>query len=223
MEWMFEGCKSLDSLDLSSFDTREVERFAGMFEACSNLTYVKISNFNTSKAEFCTSMFSGCTKLTSIDISNFDSSNTLSIKDMFKNCSSLTSFDASNLNIDRIITNSYEELSTPSDYGWRPDISWIKLETAKTIKDIFFGCSALTRLNIGNNDFSSLKYNREEIGNVFNKVGTFDNPCQLIVGPNFNKSVLGVKHDNGKGGFYRWLGGYFTLEATESTSSDTSY
>lgn len=223
MDVMFEGCKSLDSLDLSNFDTRGVERFTGMFEACSNLTYVKINGFNTSKAVFCTSMFSGCTKLTSIDISTFDLSNVLSIEDMFKNCSSLTSIDISNLNIGRIITNRYEQLSTPAEDGWRPDISWINLRTAESVKDIFYGCSGLKRLNIGNNDFSSLKYNREAIGNVFNKVGTFDNPCQLIVGPNFNKSVLGVKHDNGNGGFYRWLGGYFTLEATKSTSSNTSY
>lgn len=38
---MFSGCASLTTLDLSSFDTSNVEDISSMFEGCNSLTEIK--------------------------------------------------------------------------------------------------------------------------------------------------------------------------------------
>ena len=45
MHWMFYGCSSLISLDLSSFDTKKVENINEMFNGCTNLRYINLKNF----------------------------------------------------------------------------------------------------------------------------------------------------------------------------------
>ena len=66
MAYMFFGCKNLESLDLSHFDTTSITGTCGI-----------------------SSMFEECTKLTSLDISNFDISKDIWIYHEFENCSSL--------------------------------------------------------------------------------------------------------------------------------------
>lgn len=45
MENMFNCCRSLESLDLSSFNTSNVERMWGMFNECENLKELNLSSF----------------------------------------------------------------------------------------------------------------------------------------------------------------------------------
>ena len=47
MDYMFESCSALTSLDVSSFDTSDVKTMTGMFEYCSGLISLDLSNFNT--------------------------------------------------------------------------------------------------------------------------------------------------------------------------------
>ena len=71
MKKMFSGCSSLTSLDLSHFDTRNVEIMIEMFRNCESLTSLDLSNFETQNCESMRGMFSGCKKLTYLDISGF--------------------------------------------------------------------------------------------------------------------------------------------------------
>ena len=59
------------SLDLSNFDTRNVERMNNMFSGCSSLTSLDISNFETYNLENMNEMFSNCSCLKYLDISGF--------------------------------------------------------------------------------------------------------------------------------------------------------
>ena len=68
---MFDGCISLKELDLSNFNTENVETMSNMFFGCSSLKKLKISNFNTNKVKDFSHMFNKCSKLTVLDISNF--------------------------------------------------------------------------------------------------------------------------------------------------------
>ena len=43
--YMFSGCFSLTSIDLSRFDTENVINYEGLFYNCKNLNYVDISSF----------------------------------------------------------------------------------------------------------------------------------------------------------------------------------
>ena len=47
MNSMFSNCKNLASLNLSHFDTSNVENMGHMFYACSSLTSLNLSNFKT--------------------------------------------------------------------------------------------------------------------------------------------------------------------------------
>ena len=57
---MFEGCKSLKQLNLSSFNTNKVTNMISMFEGCSSLNELNISNFNFDNVTDMVYMFEGC-------------------------------------------------------------------------------------------------------------------------------------------------------------------
>ena len=44
---MFRNCKSLKSIDLSNFNTQNVNNMRGMFHGCRYLSNIDLSNFNT--------------------------------------------------------------------------------------------------------------------------------------------------------------------------------
>ena len=66
MNYMFDGCYDLISLDVSSFDTSKVTTMDSMFQDCTSLTSLTLSNFNTSNVTYMDSMFYGCTNLKTI-------------------------------------------------------------------------------------------------------------------------------------------------------------
>ena len=64
MNSMFNGCSSLTSLDLSSFNTSKVENTYYMFHNCSNLKTIYVSDkFTTDKVTYGDYMFDGCDQL----------------------------------------------------------------------------------------------------------------------------------------------------------------
>ena len=86
---MFDSCRVLTSLDLSSFDTSNVTDMFNMFSFCSNLTSLDLSSFDTSNVTNMTSMFEGCVDITSLDLSGWDISDSTFIDDMFLGCGNL--------------------------------------------------------------------------------------------------------------------------------------
>ena len=95
---MFSGSESLTSLDLSSFNTSQVTNMHDMFYLCSGLTSLDLTHFNTSKVTNMNLMFGYCTNLTSLDLSSFNTSQVTDMTYMFSNCQSLTSLDLSSFN-----------------------------------------------------------------------------------------------------------------------------
>ena len=103
----FADCSSLTSVDLSAFDTSNVEDMGAMFENCTNLASVDVSGFNTSKCVNMCRMFSCCSNLKTITgLTGFDTSKTgqlnssgidkgNGINGMFQSCSVLESLDLS--------------------------------------------------------------------------------------------------------------------------------
>ena len=89
MSYMFRGCSSLKSLDLSNFNTPNVERMGYMLSDCSSLESLDLSNFNTPNVIEMDYMFSGCSSLKSLDLSNFNTTKVENMENVFANCSSL--------------------------------------------------------------------------------------------------------------------------------------
>ena len=60
---MFKECSSLQSINLSSFNTTNVKDMNNMFTYCSSLQSIDLSSFNTTNVEDISGMFNGCSSL----------------------------------------------------------------------------------------------------------------------------------------------------------------
>ena len=59
MRDMFSNCSSLTSLNLSNFNTNNVNDMNSMFSFCSSLISFNLSNFNTNNVNDMNSIFKG--------------------------------------------------------------------------------------------------------------------------------------------------------------------
>jgi len=146
MRYMFRECSSLKSIDLSSFNTSNVNNISFMFYECSSLTSINLSLFNTSNVNDMSSVFSGCSSLKSIDLSSFNTSNVNDMSYMFGECSSLKSIDLSSFNTSNVNDMSYM-------FGECSSLKSINLSSFNTsnvnnMKYMFFKCSSLKKENI---------------------------------------------------------------------------
>ena len=140
MNNMFNDCRKLTSLDVSSFDTSSATLMKYMFYNCSKLKSIDISRFNTSNVENMKQLFAYCYNLTSIDVSNFDTSKVTSMVQMFHHCENLKS-----LNLSKFNTSKVEDL-----------------------KDLFAYCFQLTSLDLSNFDISNVKNMRGIFYSLYN-------------------------------------------------------
>lgn len=125
---MFDGCSSLQEIDMSYFDTSNVTSMVAMFHRCENLETLTLSNdFKTSNVTSMLMMFLDCKKLTTLNLSNFDTSNVTNMEMMFSGCISLTKiitgtgFDTSNVTSSNYMfsscTSLVGEAGTNYDYS----------------------------------------------------------------------------------------------------------
>ena len=103
MALMFFRCFSLTSLDLSNFNTSKVTDMYQMFYCCYSLTSLNLSNFNTHLVKNMGSMFGGCSSLKSLDLSSFDTSKVIFMDNMFSYCRSLMSLNLSSFDTSKVI------------------------------------------------------------------------------------------------------------------------
>ena len=102
MSWMFLGCESLLKLDLSSFDTSQVESMNGMFQQCFSLREMDLSSFDTSEVTNMMYMFSECENLRELSLRHFDTSNVTDMFEMFSWCGRLEELDVSRFDTARV-------------------------------------------------------------------------------------------------------------------------
>ena len=103
MSYMFQGMTMLQTINLSSFNTTpKVRDVSYMFSYCVSLTNLDISNFDTSNVENMECMFSNCNKIKKLDLRNFDTSKVTSMSHMFAWCHSLIELNVSNFNTSKV-------------------------------------------------------------------------------------------------------------------------
>ncbi|BDR57157.1 BspA family leucine-rich repeat surface protein [Xylocopilactobacillus apis] len=170
---LFAGCSSIESLDLSTFNTpnvtimyrlvqkctnlkrvtfgpnfitSNVDDFSGMFEGDKSLTDLDVSHFDTSKAENTYAMFSMCESLEAIDVSHFDMSHVTNANWMFLNC-----FKLKELNTSGFITTSLTNMQ--SMFSGCPlithlDLSKFDVSNVTDMSYLFENSSGLTELDL---------------------------------------------------------------------------
>ena len=89
MAGMFDHCEILTSLNVSNFNTQNVENMHDMFGCCYNLTSINVLNFDTSKVKIIQGMFNRNHGLTNLDLSNFNINSVTNMKYMFLESKSL--------------------------------------------------------------------------------------------------------------------------------------
>ena len=86
MDYVFDGCSSLEEINLSNFNTNKVIEMKYMFSDCSSLKELNLTNFNTHKVSNMRGMFKNCSSLKKLNIDNFIS-NKADMREMFEGCS----------------------------------------------------------------------------------------------------------------------------------------
>ena len=140
MGWMFKGCGSLTSLDLSSFDTSQVTDMEEMFSGCESLTALDLSSFDTSEVSYMRGMFYRCKSLTALDLSSFDTSNVTDMRGMFYSCESLTTIYCNSSWSDRLSDDMFSGCNSlrgaATNVGNSYDVSMANPETGYFTKKV---------------------------------------------------------------------------------------
>ena len=102
MSFIFNKCSSLTNINLSNFNTQDVNNMGFMFCKCSSLTNINLSNFNTQNVIHMSWMFSGCSSLKNLNLENFSTQNVKDMFGMFNDCSSLKNLNLDNFNTQKV-------------------------------------------------------------------------------------------------------------------------
>ena len=127
MAYMFASNSSLETLDLSSFDTEELTDIGSMFAGCTNLTSINFDNWHPTLYDF-VGVFYNCNKLVSLNLSEFNVTNAKNFQIAFYGNTSLTTLNIST---------------------WKPT-------NVTNLKSTFSGCKVLEEIDLsGFTKFSS--------------------------------------------------------------------
>ena len=146
---MFRGMSSLESVDLSCFDTSEVTYMSEMFFDCKKMTSVTFgSNFNTGNVTDMSWMFYNCSSLTSLDVSGFNTGNVTNMQDMFSSCEKLTSLDVSGFDTGKV-TNMQSMFSSCKNLTSITFGSSFNTGNVTDMSSMFSSCKNLTSITFG--------------------------------------------------------------------------
>ena len=120
------GTNNSKTVDLSSFNTKNVTNMAGLFHQ-SNFEELDLSNFDTSNVFDMANMFSNTYRLTNLDLSTFNTSNVDSMIGMFNGSNvrsvDLSSFDTKNVrNMNLMFNATLIEKLDLSSFELREDV-----------------------------------------------------------------------------------------------------
>ena len=102
MGYLFQGCISLTSVDISNLNNLNINSLNYMFNNCYSLKYINLFNFDNPNIKEMNKMFENCKDLTSIDLSNFDTSKVTNMDYLFYNCEKLEYINLFNFRDDSI-------------------------------------------------------------------------------------------------------------------------
>lgn len=147
MRLMFSSCASLETLDLSSFNTEKVKYMYAMFDGAKNLRSIKLpKGFIGSSVTDLNATFKGCESLTELDLSGSNSENVKDMKAMFYGSRALSKLDLTDFKTGQVTTmeNMFCICSTLETL----DVSSFNTENVTTMLGMFNNCSSLRSLDL---------------------------------------------------------------------------
>lgn len=220
VDYMFENCKGITTIDLSAFKTQELTNMSRMFTGCSLLTSVTFpASFDTSKVTNMSLLFQSCTALTSPGISGFNTQSVTTMENLFADCAGLTSINLANWNVQNV-TNmksmfngclKLTEITFPDVFNTanvtdmsflfsrcgalkKIDLSSFKTESLTVMEGMFYTCGALEEVNLSSFDAQNVtNANYMFYGcNALNKV-----IAPAKIGESFSTALPSTKFWNG--------------------------
>ena len=118
---MFYRLKYVTTIDINTINTSKTLNMRSLFDGCYSLQNLDLSNFSTSNVNNMGYMFVG-TKFTKLDLTLFNTNNVVDMKCMFSNMYYLTTLDLSTFNMSKVTTvtdmlnniASLKQLKTPN-------------------------------------------------------------------------------------------------------------
>lgn len=147
MRLMFSSCTSLETLDLSSFNTEKVKTMYAMFDGSKNLRSIKLpKGFIGSSVTDLNATFKGCESLTELDLSGSNAENVKDMDEMFYGCRALSKLDLTDFKTGQVTTmeNMFCICSTLETL----DVSSFNTENVTTMLGMFNNCSSLRSLDL---------------------------------------------------------------------------
>ena len=169
MMQMFVGLYSCTSLDLSTFDTRNVTSMYQMFAHDRSLVNLNLANFNTWLVTDMAGMFEDLSNAVSLDLSNFNTSNVIDMNSMFAQTHKLKILNLGHLNTSRVTT--MEKMFNDMWALENLDVSSFDTSNVTTMKEMFSGVTKITTLNL--NNFNTSKVT--DMSNMFNSMLAIEN------------------------------------------------
>ncbi len=164
MRLMFSSCASLETLDLSSFNTEKVKYMYAMFDGAKNLRSIKLpKGFIGSSVTDLNATFKGCESLTELDLSGSNSENVKEMNEMFYGCRALSKLDLTDFKTGQVTTmeNMFCICSTLETL----DVSSFNTENVTNMLGMFNNCSSLRSLDLSGFNTANVT----QMSSMFNK------------------------------------------------------
>lgn len=156
MRAMFRSCLSIETIDISSFDTSNVTNMQDMFAMWDSENEKVIENqltdiifgdnFNTNNLTTITQMFIGCNNLKEIDVSDWNTSKITNMYSAFAWCTSLKKLDLSKWDTSNVVGMDWMFMNCHN----LQDLNVSTWDTRKVtrMRQMFAECISLTNLNL---------------------------------------------------------------------------
>lgn len=184
LDYLFAGCTSLKTVELSDYLAYRTESMASMFAGCSALTSVSMEGNFGGDVTNMHAMFSGCSALVALELPEGFGSSATDMGSMFEGCSSLASLtlpydfgfsvnDASSL---------FEDCSNLTLFTFPSDFSYWR--SLRNMSSMFKNCSNLTQVSLPDTDFS---YSTTDVSSMFEGCSKL---VSLTLPKEFDESVI---------------------------------
>ena len=156
MMQMFIGLYSCTSLDLSTFDTRNVTSMYQMFAHDRSLVNLNLANFNTWLVTDMAGMFEDLSNVVSLDLSSFDTYNVTDMNHMFYLDSKLANLNVSGSGFSTSNVTNMEAMFSGLQELASLNVTRFNTSKVTNMAQMFGGMEAIEYLNVSSFDTSSV-------------------------------------------------------------------
>ena len=206
MSGMFMGCRVLDNINVSRFNTEKVTDMSAMFESCGALRSIDVSHFNTANVTNMGNMFANCVDLTSLDVTNFNTANVTNLFSTFTGCTGLITLDLSSFNTAKVTDMGKTFLNCSSLTTIYAGSEWSTASVTEG-SDPFAGCTNLA-------GGAGTLYNENHVDYTYAHIDGGENNPGYFTEKNASSSVVAPE--------FRFEGDYLTM-TTETQNASIFY